>query len=68
VRDVRASEFTDERGFGKFCVEFSAAGGLLGAVFSGAGRASGSRTTRPEVIAVAEERDRVLGIVTAMLK
>jgi len=67
VRQFGPTEYTDERGFGKFCVEFAAAGSMLLGRLQWAWRGKRFRNNRDEVIAVAEERDRILGVVSSVL-
>ena len=63
VRTCRANEYRDERGFGKFCIEFTAAGGMLLGRLQWRWKGKRFRDNAGEIIAVAEERDRILGIV-----
>jgi hypothetical protein len=59
-------EYTDERGFGKFGIEFAGAGNvLLGRVYW-RWKARRFRDSREAIMAVAEERDRILAIIAQL--
>ena len=60
-------DYSDERGSGKFGIEFVGAGNvLLGRVYW-RWQAKRFRDSRQAIMAVAEERDRVLGIVSGSM-
>jgi hypothetical protein len=60
-------EHTDDRGFGKFGIEFGGAGNvLLGRVYW-RWKAKRFRDSTEAIMAVAEERDRILGVVSGLL-
>lgn len=63
VRTCRANEYQDERGFGKFCIEFTAAGGMLLGRLQWRWQGKRFQNNADQIIAVAEERDRILGVV-----
>jgi len=60
-------EYTDERGFGKFGIEFAGPGNVLLGRLHWTWRAKRFRDSRQEIMAVAEERDRILGIVNELV-
>lgn len=61
-------EYTDDRGFGKFGIEFGGAGNvLLGRVYW-RWKAKRFRDSTQAIMAVAEERDRILGVVSGLLQ
>lgn len=64
VRTFGACEYTDERGFGKFCIEFAAAGNQMLGRLQWTWRGKRFKNNQHEIIAVAEERDRILGIIS----
>jgi hypothetical protein len=66
-RGFAPCEYTDERGFGKFGIEFGGAGNvLLGRVYW-RWKAKRFRDSTEAIMAVAEERDRILGVVSGLL-
>lgn len=66
-RGFTSCEYTDDRGFGKFGIEFGGAGGvLLGRVYW-RWKAKRFRDSTQAIMAVAEERDRILGLVEGLL-
>lgn len=69
-REVRAygdCEYTDERGFGKYCIEFQAAGGILLGRLQWTWKGKRFKDNRREIAAVAEERDQFLSQVNQLL-
>ena len=66
-RSYGPDEFTDERGLGKYCIEFVGAGNILIGRLQWAWRAKRFRDSRQEIMAVAEERDRILEVVSQIL-
>lgn len=61
-------EYTDRRGFGKYGIEFGGAGDvLLGRVYW-RWKAKRFRDSTQAIMAVAEERDRILGVVSGLLQ
>lgn len=56
-----------ERGFGKFCIEFVGAGQILLGRLQWTWRGKRFRDNRAEVMAVAEERDRIHKIISGLL-
>lgn len=66
-RAVAPAETTDERGFGKYCIEFAGAGNILLGRLEWNWSAKRFRDSRPQIMAVAEERDRVLAIVAGLI-
>jgi hypothetical protein len=66
-RGFAPCEHTDDRGFGKFGIEFGGAGNvLLGRVYW-RWKAKRFRDSTQAILAVAEERDRILGVVSQFL-
>jgi len=66
-RDYGPTEHTDERGFGKYCIEFAGAGGVLLGRLQWTWQARRFRDSRGQIMAVAEERDRILGLIKGLL-
>jgi hypothetical protein len=62
-RDISDTEYTDERGFGKYCIDFTGPGSILLGRLQWAWRAKRFRDSRAEIMAVARERDRIHQIV-----
>jgi hypothetical protein len=60
-------EYTDDRGFGKFGIEFGGAGQVLLGRLHWTWRAKRFRDASQEIMAVAEERDRILGVVNSLI-
>jgi len=56
----------DERGFGKYCIEFSGPGGVLLGRLQWIWQAKRFRDSRAQIMAVASERDRVLKVVRSL--
>jgi hypothetical protein len=65
-RRIGEAEHTDERGLGKFCIEFAGPGGVLLGRLQWEWRAKRFRDSRAEVMAAASERDRILAIVRSL--
>jgi hypothetical protein len=66
-RGFAPCEYTDDRGFGKFGIEFGGPGNvLLGRVYW-RWKAKRFRDSTQAIMAVAEERDRILGVVAEHL-
>jgi hypothetical protein len=66
-RGFAPCEHTDDRGFGKFGIEFGGAGNvLLGRVYW-RWKAKRFRDSTEAIMAVAEERDRILGVASQFL-
>jgi Short C-terminal domain len=68
VRAYGPAETADERGFGKYCIEFAGAGDMLLGRLQWGWSAKRFRDNRAEIMRVAEERDRILNIVTSVLE
>jgi hypothetical protein len=69
LRDCRTigdEEYTDERGFGKYCIEFCGPGGVLLGRLQWTWRAKRFRDSRAEIMAVATERDRIMDVVRSL--
>jgi hypothetical protein len=64
---IAPAEHTDDRGLGKYCIEFGGPGGVLLGRLQWSWRAKRFRDSRMEIMAVASERDRVLKIVEDLL-
>lgn len=62
-RNISDAEHTDERGLGKYCIEFSGPGGVLLGRLQWAWRAKRLRDSRAEIMAVARERDRIFQVI-----
>lgn len=60
-------EYTDERGFGKYGIEFGGPGSVLLGRIYWRWKAKRFRDSRQATMTVAEERDRILGLVTPLL-
>lgn len=61
------NDYRDERGFGKFCIEFTGAGGMLLGRLQWRWQGKRFRDNTNEIVAVAQERDRILGIVSSYI-
>lgn len=61
------SEHTDERGLGKYCIEFAGPGNMLIGRLQWSWRAKRFRDSRAQIMAVASERDRILGVVQELM-
>jgi len=66
-RGYSPDEYTDARGFGKFCIEFVGAGGILLGRLQWRWKGRRFRDSRQAIMAVAEERDRILNVVNQIL-
>jgi hypothetical protein len=62
-RGLGPVEYTDERGFGKYGIEFAGPGNVLLGRLHWTWRAKRFRDSSQEIMAVAEERDRVLQVI-----
>lgn len=67
ARDSDRIEYTDPRGFGKYTIEFVGPGNILLGRLWWSWRAKRFRDNRMEIMAVASERDRILGVVKNLL-
>lgn len=56
-------EYADDRGFGKYGIEFAGPGNVLLGRLHWTWRAKRFRDSSQEIMAVAEERDRVLQVI-----
>lgn len=56
-RGYGPTEYTDDRGLGKYCLEFAGAGGMLLGRLQWSWRAKRFRDSRAQIMALAEERD-----------
>jgi hypothetical protein len=65
-KGISEEETTDERGLGKYCIEFLGAGGVLIGRLQWTWRAKRFRDSRAEIMAVARERDRIMGVVRSL--
>jgi hypothetical protein len=65
-RHVSEEEHTDERGLGKYCIEFTGPGNVLLGRLQWTWRAKRFRDSRAEIMAVASERDRVMVVVRSI--
>ncbi|MBR7837108.1 hypothetical protein KDL01_27775 [Actinospica durhamensis] len=66
-RAFGAADHDDDRGFGKFCIEFAGAGGVLIGRLRWTWQSKRFRDSRQQIMAVAEERDRILGEVSNLI-
>jgi hypothetical protein len=66
-RGFAPADYTDERGFGKFGIEFGGPGGVLLGRLHWSWRAKRFKDSRAEIMAVASERDRVLGLIVDLI-
>jgi hypothetical protein len=64
---IAPAEHTDDRGLGKYCIEFGAPGGILLGRLQWSWRAKRFRDSRQDIIAVARERDRILGVLNSLV-
>jgi hypothetical protein len=60
-------EYTDDRGFGKYGIEFAGPGSVLLGRLHWTWRAKRFRDSSQEIMAVAEERDRILQVVVDLV-
>lgn len=60
-------EYTDDRGFGKFGIEFGGPGNVLPGRLQWTWRAKRFRDATEEIMAVAEERDRIMSVVSGLI-
>jgi hypothetical protein len=60
-------EYVDERGFGKYCIEFAGPGNVLLGRLWWSWQAKRFRDSRMQIMAVATERDRILNVVQDLL-
>ena len=68
VRGYGPADTADERGFGKYCLEFAGAGGLLLGRLQWRWSTTRFRDNRDRVMAIAEERDRISSVVSDLLE
>lgn len=68
VRGYGAEDHEDPRGIGKFCIEFAGPGGVLLGRLQWRWAAKRFRDSRAAIMAVAEERDRILGVVEGLFE
>lgn len=61
------AEYIDERGFGKYTIEFVGPGNILLGRLWWSWRGKRFRDNRMEIMAAAAERDRILDVVTSLL-
>jgi hypothetical protein len=66
-REFGPVEYTDDRGFGKFGIEFVGPGNVLLGRIHWTWRAKRFRDSSAEIMAVAEERDRILQGVNILI-
>lgn len=59
-------EHQDERGFGKYAIEFTGSGGVFLGRLEWNWHAKRFRDSRAEIMAVADERDRILGVIQSI--
>jgi hypothetical protein len=67
AKQFGATEYTDERGLGKYCIDFAGLGGVLVGRLWWEWRAKRLRDSRSERMAVASERDRILEVVQGLV-
>jgi len=61
------TEYVDDRGYGKYCIDFGAAGSVLLGRLEWDWKGKRFRDSSAEMIAVAEERDRILEVVSPLI-
>ncbi len=61
------TEYTDERGLGKYCIDFAGPGGVLLGRLWWDWRAKRFRDSRTQIMAVASERDRMLEVIQSLV-
>jgi len=66
-REFGAIEDADERGFGKFCIAFAGPGSVLLGILEWHWSAKRFRDPRPQMMAAAEERDRIQSVVSGLI-
>ena len=62
-RQFGPADWQDERGYGKFCIEFAGPGSVPLGRLEWRWTGKRFRDNRQEIMAIAEERDRILGVV-----
>ncbi|NKY08930.1 hypothetical protein [Cellulomonas hominis] len=67
IREYRPVEHADPRGLGKYGIEFYGAGGIFLGRLQWQWKAKRFGDSRPQIIAVANERDRILSVLQALL-
>ena len=67
VRAVGPADYTDDRGFGKFCLELAGPGGMLLGRLQWAWRGKRFRNNQDDIMSVAEERDRIQAVIDGLL-
>lgn len=66
-KEYAPTEYTDERGLGKYCIDFAGPGGILLGRLWWNWQAKRFRDSRSQIMAVASERDRILDIVRGLI-
>jgi hypothetical protein len=66
-RGLGPVEYTDDRGFGKFGIEFAGPGNVLLGRLHWTWKAKRFRDSSQEIMAVAEERDRILKVINGLV-
>jgi hypothetical protein len=66
-KEFGPADTSDPRGMGKYCIEFAGPGGILLGRLQWNWRVKRFGDSRAQVMAVAEERDRILEIVSGIL-
>jgi hypothetical protein len=66
-RQIYEEEHADDRGLGKYCIEFTGPGGVLLGRLQWSWRAKRFRDSRQEIMAVAMERDRVMDVCRGLV-
>jgi hypothetical protein len=61
------TEHTDDRGLGKYCIDFAGPGGVLLGRLWWEWRSKRFRDSRSDIMAVASERDRILEVVQGLV-
>lgn len=67
VRQYGPVEHADDRGYGRYGIEFGGAGGIMLGRLQWSWQAKRFRDSRTQIMAVAEERDRILAIVRHLI-
>lgn len=61
------TEYVDNRGYGKYCIDFCGAGSVLLGRLEWDWKGKRFGDSRPQMLAAAEERDRILEVVTPLI-
>ena len=65
-RRITEVDTADDHGFGKYCIEFLGAGGILTGRLQWSWWSRPFRRSKPRITATAAERDRILNVIKAL--